>query len=430
MDAFPVCERDFFAFLCHERNSGAPTSRLSGYLQAVTFCRYVLDIESLDNVVKSARCKGTAKDVNVVEKKQASALLVAEVRRLHTLLDSSDDIWDRMFSGAALSCLYYRGRWGDVMRAERVIVDKDDQGNVCYLEARVGIHKTMQAQMHRREFLPMTPPSPGLWETNWAETRLKVREELQVPFHETALVMPAPQLDASAGERPLDSQEAAAWLRLLLHGDSNVNPARKVSSHSLKTTMLSYAARRGLGMEIRLQLGYHTSSHKMGLTYSRDGAAASLMALEQMLCEIKTGLYSPDETRSGRIRTQPQIATSSVIEVKDEAVVPEQVHADSQDVNGADDSSHSSSTSDSEEEDDYEPRGYDQRMFSAPEAPEGFVLWQHSKSRVLHLMAENYSRVFACGRVAGEFHVHSGLAPRYDTPICGLCFTRAKLDRQ
>ena len=131
------------------------------------------------------------------------------------------------------------------MRAERAIVDKDSKGNVCYLEARVGIHKTMQAQMHRHEFSPMTAPSPGLWESNWAETWLKVREELRVPSHETALVVPAPQIDASAGERPLDSQEAAAWLKLLLHGDSNVNLERKVSSHWLKTTMLSYAARIG-----------------------------------------------------------------------------------------------------------------------------------------------------------------------------------------
>ena len=149
MDAFPVSEKDFYAFLCHERNSGAPVSRLSGYMQALTFCRYVLDIESLDSAVKSARCKGTAKVAVAVEKKQASALLVVEVRRLHQLLDSSDDIWDRMFSGAALFCLYCRGRWGDVMRAERVIVDRDRSGAICYLEARVGVHKTMQAQMQQ-----------------------------------------------------------------------------------------------------------------------------------------------------------------------------------------------------------------------------------------------------------------------------------------
>ena len=118
------------------------------------------------------------------------------------------------------------------------------------------------------------------------------------------------------------------------------------------------------------------------------------MALEQMLCEIKTGFYSPDEIRSGRIRTQPEIAISAVIEVKDEALGSGQVHSASQDVNEIEESSDSSSTSDSDEEDDYEPRGYDTKMFSAPEAPEGFALWQHSKSRVLHLMANNYSKSF------------------------------------
>ena len=92
-------------------------------------------------------------------------------------------------------------------------------------------------------------------------------------------------------------------------------------------------------------------------------------------------------------------------------------------------SSDSSSASDSEEDADSEPRGYDPVVFCAPEAPNGFVMWQHSKSRVLHLMEEGYTRVFVCGRMAGEFHANKDLKPRYDTPICNLCFTRAKLDR-
>ena len=54
----------------------------------------------------------------------------------------------------------------------------------------VGVHKTMQAQMQRHEFLPMTASSP----------RLKRVED------------PFPR-------------------RLLLHGDSNVIPETKVSSH-------------------------------------------------------------------------------------------------------------------------------------------------------------------------------------------------------
>ena len=46
--AFPIDERLMYAFLCAERELGAPTSRLKGYMQAVTFCRFVLDLKELD----------------------------------------------------------------------------------------------------------------------------------------------------------------------------------------------------------------------------------------------------------------------------------------------------------------------------------------------------------------------------------------------
>ena len=93
---------------------------------------------------------------------------------------------------------------------------------------------------------------------------------------------------------------------------------RKVASHSLKTTTLSYAAKRGLDINLRLQLGYHTQPFRMGLTYSRDGAAASISALEQLLCEVRLGLFLPDETRSGRVMQQATAQSSNPIVIKDE----------------------------------------------------------------------------------------------------------------
>jgi len=42
----------------------------------------------------------------------------------------------------------------------------------------------------------------------------------------------------------------------------------------------------------------------MALVYSRDGASAVLMTLEKLIHEIKTGVFLPDVTRSGRILTQ------------------------------------------------------------------------------------------------------------------------------
>ena len=74
----------------------------------------------------------------------------------------------------------------------------------------------------------------------------------------------------------------------------------------------------------------------------------------------------------------------------------------------------SESTSGSEmEETNYEPSSEVGR-FQPPCPPEGFVMWQHGKSRILHLMDKENSCVFVCGRSAGPLHKKEGLQPRYD----------------
>ena len=103
------------------------------------------------------------------------------------------------------------------------------------------------------------------------------------------------------GKHALDSEEAGRWLRALLELNDHGVSERKVTSHSLKCTMLSFLAKRGVDMPDRLLLGYHTSPFTMGLTYSRDGMARPLQILGEMLSEIREGTYMPDCTRSGRL---------------------------------------------------------------------------------------------------------------------------------
>ena len=225
---FPITEGTMYYFLRCEKEKGAPPCRLKGCVQAVTFCRFALDMPELDEVVNSARCKSTTKPKQAVEKNLASPLLVKEVLRLHEVLEGSGDQWNMLFSGAALFCLYSRARWGDLMRAEGVLVDRDSNGVACYLEARVGSHKTMQSQQHRHQFLPMVAPSEGVKSGNWIEQWLRVRHSFDLDFEKGA-VMPAPQMDGSPGNRPLDSQEAASWLRMILFGISTPLPDRKVA---------------------------------------------------------------------------------------------------------------------------------------------------------------------------------------------------------
>ena len=119
--------------------------------------------------------------------------------------------------------------------------------------------------------------------------------------------MPAPDQNGMATQRPLESGECGKWLRRLLGVESSTAPGqdRRVSSHSLKCTMLSYAAKRGLSVPDRLMLGYHSSQMHMAMVYSRDGAAASLLLLEKLIDEIARGKFRPDSTRSGRLIDSP-----------------------------------------------------------------------------------------------------------------------------
>ena len=415
-EIFPCSESAFYDFLCHETTNGAPQSRLKGYMQALNFVQFVMSVSEVTALTSSARCKGACMSEYLKERIQASPLRVDELKRIHNLLQTCDDLWVKLFCGAVLMATYCRARWGDLMRAERVIEDKDRHGNLVYLEARTGRHKTMKSQMHRHSFLPMVAPTHGVDGTNWGIVWMQVRAQLGVKWPPEGLIMPAPDRQGVATSRPLETQECAAWLRKLLSASSS-DPDRRLSSHSLKATMLSYAAKRGIGIPERLQLGYHTSSFQMGMVYSRDGAAASILILEKLIDEIVQGKFDPDETRSGRLvaaeSCDPPAGQSEVIEVKDEPELVEDSESDQ-----ADDSSSTSSE---------EPRPSFVKpspVFQPARAPEGFNLWQHKKLRTLHLMSVDNMRVFACGRMAGPLHEKLEVAPQFDTPLCSNCFNR------
>lgn len=69
---FPWRESDMYAFICHEQHCGAPVSRIKGYKQTVTFCRFVLEVKELQPILESVRCKGASKNKEVKERVQAS----------------------------------------------------------------------------------------------------------------------------------------------------------------------------------------------------------------------------------------------------------------------------------------------------------------------------------------------------------------------
>ena len=189
---FPCSESDYYTFLRAERSGGAPVSRLRGYNQALNFCLHVLGVEELRDVAVSKRCIGAAKPDNPKDRCQASPLRVGELKTLHDVLYQESSIWSSYFAGCALLCIYSRARWGDLMRSERLIVDRDNENVVQYIEVHVGRHKTMSSQQHKHRFLPMVAPALGVDDRPWADRWLVLRAKLQLESPPDFAIMPAP----------------------------------------------------------------------------------------------------------------------------------------------------------------------------------------------------------------------------------------------
>ena len=113
LEAFPMTEITFYRYCAQSLLKVRHLAGLQGLLQAIAFCRHVLDVTELQIILNSKRCSGAARETNVKERKQASPLLLSELLKLHSIVEESTDAWDAVFAGAALLCCYCRGRWGD-----------------------------------------------------------------------------------------------------------------------------------------------------------------------------------------------------------------------------------------------------------------------------------------------------------------------------
>ena len=114
--------------------------------------------------------------------------------------------------------------------------------------------------------------------------------------------------------RGLKSSEVSALLRQFV-GAPDPEPGQNspcVSSHSLKSTALSWCARYGLSPATRSLLGRHVSNlHETYAIYSRDLACAPVTELQGVVDEIHAGRFSPDCQRSEFFKENQQVVAVS-----------------------------------------------------------------------------------------------------------------------
>ncbi|CAE7733742.1 unnamed protein product [Symbiodinium sp. CCMP2592] len=292
----PMQEPSLYSILRDCKAGGASLSALRGIMEAITFVHFTFDISTLHASVKSKRCWGLSSAKQATLASKADPFTVEEILEMHRILYEGDDLWDRLMCGVSLYCIYARCRWSDFQHVDSLSLECNDQGFAEFGSAFIDVHKTMNFFSKLPKCLELVAVGRGLDGKDWLCVFMEVRKALGVEYHKGYPSMPAPDKSGAPTVRALGSDEAGAWLRELLPG----REGRRTTSHSLKATLLSFAAKRGLAHTDRLALGGHFHGAHMADVYARDALARPLRLLAGMLSEIRLGKFAPDAGRAAR----------------------------------------------------------------------------------------------------------------------------------
>lgn len=300
----PFREDLLHSYLQHLREQRAAASSGTTFLEAVRFAAAMFGIDGISGVSKRLVGLASKMAINSPALRQAPALLVDHVIALEQITAHSDVLQDQALAGSLLVLLYARCRFGDGQRATELLLDiaQDASGQTTgFIELSIRRHKTATSIERKRRILPVVAPIFSLSSIAWHDAWVRAREQLGLCTEGQLSAPLCPAFDREGAPLPngLTSGEGSELLRGLLRAHLGTEVPH-YTSHSLKTTLLSWAAKFGLDLASRRILGYHLApGAKTAETYARDCMAAPLRQLLGVLEAIRAGSFQPDVTRSG-----------------------------------------------------------------------------------------------------------------------------------
>lgn len=296
----PFHEHVIWEYFQHLKFSGAPATKADTMMSSLRFAFHVLGFTCLAGALSSRRLVGACEIMLAGKRllKQALALTVQQVVSLHSIMtDASRHVVDRALVAYILFALYGRCRNSDLAAIHALTPDFNEEGG--YVVISTCNHKSGRMASLKTRLLPIVVPARGVDGSLWASKALSVIAEAGCPiddFNEGPL-LPAPANGhGDFMQRGLKSSEVSKILRTFLGVDGLEKGANEevVSSHSLKATLLAWAAKFGLSPQTRSLLGRHTSClNETFAIYSRDLACAPVAELQKMIDAIHVGTFTP-----------------------------------------------------------------------------------------------------------------------------------------
>ena len=283
-------------------HDSAPATRAASAKAALNFLEGLFGVK-MDTVRQSSRITGmTLHCLRAREEvKQRRPLTASMVRMLEekVISDNGKGDADAIVAGAALFACYGRLRVGDLRWCTvDPSLDLHVESQTGTLDSRFRRHKT--AKPGSGKALPIAAPAYGLIDqTSWAAAWMASRRTAGLDAEINGTLIPA---RASTGwhNAAYTTVEFAASFRAILLTDFTADDLQNIGAHSLKATMLSWAAKLGLPRSTRRLLGYHIDPTDRAVeTYSRDVLAQPLRDLSDVIAKVACGKFEPDASRSG-----------------------------------------------------------------------------------------------------------------------------------
>ncbi|CAL1140753.1 unnamed protein product [Cladocopium goreaui] len=300
----PLVEQRVWDYVRHLRNSKAPASRAVSLLGSIRFCFYTMKVDGSQEVLESLRIKGLAAQIYARKKpwRPSDVLSVNEVEFLHLcFMDESRCDVDRIFIGHLLHMLYARARFSDLLAVMELFIDEED----AFLEVSATLHKGARSMDARSKLLPIVAPAVGIKGGNWAKAYLALRLKagLRSPGSEAVPMLLSPKRSGIGwDDRYITSSELNKFIKRLFSDGGRMIAGRKITTHSMKATGLSWCSKLGVAQEHRAILARHaTSVQGATVLYSQDLLSSALRSFTSVLEAIRKQTFQPDKSRSGMI---------------------------------------------------------------------------------------------------------------------------------
>jgi hypothetical protein len=366
------------------------------------------------------------------KKQQAKVLSVKQVSTLESLVTNAPELPDRVMAGHCLYNLYARCRWSDTQHIERLITDIQPDGS-GFAEGHTYYTKTSNTVDKQRMFLPITAVTDGLVNHNWYNDWLLARAEAELPEpNRTEPLMPVIDHAGKFGHTPISPSLASQWLRdLLILGGHSRESVVGISSHSLKSTCLSWVAKAGVCREHRQVLGYHmVQGSQSALHYSRDEQAEPLRQLAHVIHNIRIGNFDPDSSRSGYWKQQQALESfvqpRPKVKAADSAKPPNTVLPTEHGLESEDSSSSEATRSEDLSDEERALKSKDtsdepaKKKRAAGSSTEAFCV--HTRWRTLHTVHSTDENKLSCGRPITKLYRRVVETPSFDFFRCQVCF--------